>query len=80
MKLSIYLESRGESQSSFAKRSRVAQRVVNRICRGEASCTAPTALQIIQASLAEPGPNGETVSLEGLASAVGEIHTTALEN
>jgi hypothetical protein len=59
MRLVDYLEARGESQASFARRAEVKQSTLNQICLG-AGCNALTALKIITAS-------NDAVTLEDLA-------------
>lgn len=52
MKLTAYLEARGESQASFARRIGVKQSTLNQICLG-AGCNALTADLIITGSLGQ---------------------------
>ncbi len=49
MKVTAYLEARGESQASFARRIGVKQSTLNQICLG-AGCNANTAQLIIVGS------------------------------
>ena len=66
MKLAHYLKALGESESAFARRAYLPQRVVNGVANGDA-CKATTALLIIWASEKIPTDDGETVSLIDLA-------------
>ncbi len=68
MRLAEYLEARGESQAGFARRARLPQKTINRICNGS-GCNAETAQAIIDASRDEPTGNGGTVSLRDLVRA-----------
>lgn len=61
-----YLRSRGESQNALARRAGVDQRTVNRAARG-LGCSLETALRLVRASRALPGPAGETIGWEELA-------------
>jgi transcriptional regulator with XRE-family HTH domain len=61
MRLSAYLEARGESQAAFARRAGLDQRTINRICAGS-GCFLETADAIVQASRDKPTPKGETVT------------------
>lgn len=74
MKLSDYLDAKGESQEAFAARATrhappgrtVSQRTISRIIGGTV-CNAATALAIIKATRDEPTDDGATVTLEDLA-------------
>ena len=69
MRVKEYLEARGESQAAFAKRATeyleagVSQRTVSRAAAGE-GVHAVNAWAMIEASKAEPAPDGGTVTLE----------------
>ena len=54
MKLTAYLETRGESQASFARRAGIKQSTLNQICLG-AGMNVRTAQLIITASLGAVG-------------------------
>lgn len=49
MRLPDYLQSRGESQSAFAKRAGIPQSTVNLICNGSGTRT-ETAIKIVDAT------------------------------
>lgn len=59
VRLSDYLESRGESQAAFARRSGIPQSTINLICNGKGT-RVETAIKIIRAT-------GGLVALEDLA-------------
>jgi predicted transcriptional regulator len=65
MRLPEYLESRGESQAAFARRTGIPQSTVNLICNGKGT-RVDTAIRIIQATRDEPAPDGGTVRIEDL--------------
>lgn len=69
MRLAEYLEERGESQTAFAKRCKIAQQTVNRISVGAVRPRIDHADKIIEATRDEPAPCGGTVTLQDLREA-----------
>lgn len=66
MKLPAYLAARGpESENAFARRARVAQAIINRVCNGK-GCSPRNQRLIVEASRSQPAPCGGTVTYEDL--------------
>lgn len=68
MTLSDYLAARGESQNAFSKRSGIPQRTVCRIC-ADGVCSLRNAHRVVQATKADPAPDGGSVGFEDLVPA-----------
>lgn len=67
MKLGNYLHSRRESAASFARRSGLQLRVVQRLAnKPKVGCNIRTAHAIVKASAKEPAPGGYVVRYEDL--------------
>ena len=67
MRLIEYIAEVDGSQAAFARRADVPQRTINRLCRGEITVLADTALKILKATQDRPA-RGKVVSLDELVS------------
>jgi predicted transcriptional regulator len=65
MRLEEYLEARGESIPTFAVRAGIKQRNLYNVIEGS-NPRIDLCAKIVQASRAEPAPNGSTVRFEDL--------------
>lgn len=62
MKLLEYLAAREESMSAFGRRVGLPTRTISIIANGDSRCRIDIAQKIIEASRAQPTPDGETIS------------------
>lgn len=66
MRLAEYLDARGESAESFARRSGLNRATVGVIVRGTSTPRTDTAIAIVEASREEPAPDGGTITFADL--------------